>query len=160
MLQLLKQMQQAMKRLTLIIIFSIFSVAAFAQFPLGASKENITEYFAGNVQYSSFQEFRTKNGMEALNYTKTRVVGDYTFYFNNEGTCSIYAETYDKQQLEEIIWRMDRKFCRLSANEWSDEDNSFHIILNLKPAKGANYVSITYKPVEQPAVSGSTLAAN
>jgi len=149
-----------MKRLTLIIIFSIFSVAAFAQFPLGASKENITSYFAGNVQYASFQEFKTKNGNEALNYTKTRVLGDYTFYFNQDGNCEAYTETYDKQQMDELIWRMDRKFCRISATEWSDEDNSFHLTLNLKPRKGANYVSITYKPVEQPAVSGSTLAAN
>lgn len=149
-----------MKRLILIFIFSVFSVAAFAQFPLGASKDNITSYFAGNVQYASFQEFKTKNGNEALNYTKTRVLGDYTFYFNEDGNCNCYSETYDQKQLDEIIWRMDRKFCRLSATEWSDEDNSFHLILNLHPRKGANFVSITYKPVEQPVVSTSTLAAN
>jgi hypothetical protein len=149
-----------MKRLTLIALFCVFSVTAFAQFPLGANKENITAYFAGNVQYASFQQFRTKDGNEALNYTKTRVLGDYTFYFNGQGACSSYTETYDKNTLDDIIWRMDRKFCRLSATEWSDEDNSFHVTLNLRPKKGANYVSITYRPVEQPAVNASTLAAN
>lgn len=142
-------------------MFLGFSAAAFAQFPLGASKDNIAQYFEANVQYASFQEFKAKDGSDALCYTKTRVLGDYTFYFNADGTCSNYTETYDKQQLNEIIWRMDRRFCRISATEWSDEDNSFRVKLNLHPRKGANFVSITYKLLEpHPVLNSSTLAVN
>lgn len=149
-----------MKQPILIIGLLMFSVTVFAQFPLGASKENITAYFAGNVQYASFQEFRTKAGNEAFCYTKTRVLGDYTFYFNHDGTCNTYTETFDKKQLDELIWRYDRKFCRISATEWLDEDNSVHIRLLLHPKKGANYMSLTYRVVEPTKFDTNSLAVN
>jgi len=150
-----------MRIFTLIIIFLGFSAAAFAQFPLGANKDNIAQYFDANIQYASFQEFKTKDGGEALCYTKTRVLGDYTFYFNTDGTCSSYTETYDKHQLNEVIWRMDRRFCRISATEWRDENNLFRVKLNLRPGKGANFVSISYNLTEpHPVFNNSTLAIN
>jgi hypothetical protein len=151
----------SMKTFTALVILLGFSSMAFAQFPLGASKENISEYFESSVQYASFQHFRTKDGNDALCYTKTSVLGDYTFYFDKDGLCNTYTETYDKRQLDDIIWRMDRRFCRLSAREWLDEDNSFRVALNLHPSKGANFVSITYKLREQPAkLNAGTLAVN
>jgi hypothetical protein len=149
-----------MKNLTTLLIFLEFSSMACAQFPLGANSENISTYFNNSVQYASFQHFRTKEGNEAVCYTKTSVLGDYTFYFDKDGLCNTYIETYDKQQLDDIIWRMDRRFCRLSAREWSDEDNSFRVTLNLHPSKGANFVSITYKLTEQVKVTPGTLAVN
>lgn len=150
-----------MKNLTLSGILLAYSLSSLAQFPLGATKESIADYFETTVQYAFFQQFKTKDGQEALCYTKTGVLGDYTFYFNAEGTCNIYTETYDKHQLEDIIWRMDRRFCRLAAREWSDDDGLFRVTLNLHPSKGANFVSITYKLIEQhPKVSVGTLAVN
>ena len=148
-----------MKQLIIIALFSTLSFSAFAQFPLGANKENITSYFAVNVQYASAQEFKTKNGEEALCFTKVRVVGDYTFFFNEEQVCTSYTETYDTKQINDVIWRFDRKFCRISDTEWTDEDGSFKITLVLHPKKGANFISVVYKPVEKPEM-GTTLASN
>lgn len=149
-----------MKQLTLIVVLSLFSAVAFAQFPLGASKENITAYFADNVQYASFQQFKTESGKDAFCYTKTRFLGDYTFYFNPDGTCNTFIETYDRDLLDQITWRYDRKFCRTSLTEWVDEDHSVRITLVLHPKKGANYVSFTYKYVEPAKVDVNTLAVN
>ncbi|MFI5160435.1 MAG: hypothetical protein ACHQHN_04120 [Sphingobacteriales bacterium] len=147
-----------MKHLIIIALFSTLSFSAFAQFPLGANKENITTYFAVNVQYASAQEYKTKTG-EALCFTKVRVVGDYTFQFNDEQVCTSYTETYGTKQINDVIWRMDRKFCRISGTEWTDEDGNFKITLVLHPKKGANFISVVYKPVEKPEM-GTTLAAN
>jgi hypothetical protein len=148
-----------MKQLILIIALSIMSVSAFAQFPLGASKENIATYFSANVPYASAQEFKTKKGEDALCFTKMRVIGDYTFYFNEEGACASYTETYDQKQIDEIIWRFDRKFCRVSETEWTDEDGNFKMTLVLHPKKGANFISVVYKPVQK-TVPGTALASN
>ncbi|MBS1530947.1 MAG: hypothetical protein JSU01_11600 [Bacteroidetes bacterium] len=150
-----------MKGFTLFVFFLAFSAAAFAQFPLGANKDNISQFFDQNVQYASFQDFRTKEGNEAVCYTKTSVLGDYTFYFDHEGACCTYTETYDKRQLNDIIWRMDRRFCRVADREWRDEDNTFRVTLNLRPRKGANFVSITYTLTEpHPVINSGTLAIN
>jgi hypothetical protein len=150
-----------MKRLILIAALSIVSLSAFAQFPLGASKDEIKNYFDQNVSYANIQEFKTVNGGEALNFTKVRVVGDYTFYFNDRDTCVSYVETYDKNQTDEVIWRFDRKFCRLADNTWGSEDESFNITMIKNPKKGANFISIVYKPVVNTDLKpGSSLASN
>jgi hypothetical protein len=149
-----------MKRAALIIVLLVLSVTGFAQFPLGAGKEDIEAYFAGNVQFASFQEFRTKSGSDAFCYTKTRVLGDYTFYFNQDGTCNTYTETFDKRQLDELTWRYDRKFCRVSATEWVDEDNCVYITLLLHPKKGANYMSLTYRLIDPQKLGTNALAVN
>jgi len=149
-----------MKRLILGIVLLVLSGTAFAQFPLGASKENITAYFAGNIQYASLQEFKTSSGDDAFCYTKTRVLGDYTFYFDRDGTCNTYTETFDRKQLDELTWRYDRKFCRISAVEWLDENNAVRITLMLHPKKGANYVSLTYRVIELSKFDANSLAVN
>ncbi len=148
-----------MKQLIIIALFSALSFPAFAQFPLGANKENITLYFALNVQYASAQEFKTNNGEEALCFTKVRVVGDYTFFFNKEEVCTSYTETYDTNQINDVMWRLDRKFCRISDTEWTDEDGNFKITLLLHPKKGANFISVIYKQVQKPEM-GTTLVSN
>jgi hypothetical protein len=149
-----------MKQLIRIIVLSVLSVKTFAQFPLGASKENIIAYFADNIQFASFQEFKTTSGSDAFCYTKTRVLGDYTFYFNQDGTCNTYTETFDRKQLDELIWRYDRKFCRISAGEWRDECNAVRITLFLHPKKGANYLSLTYRLLEPAKFDINSLAIN
>jgi hypothetical protein len=151
-------MIHCMKQLIIIALFSTLSFSAFAQFPLGANEDNITSYFAVNVQYASAQEYKTKTG-EALCFTKVRVVGDYTFFFNDEQVCTSYTETYDAKQINDVIWRFDRKFCRTSETEWTDEDGNFKIKLVRHPKKGANFISVIYKPVEKPEM-GIRLAAN
>lgn len=150
-----------MKRLILIAVLSIASLSAFAQFPLGASKDQIKNYFDQNVSYANIQEFKTAKGGEALNFTKVRIVGDYTFYFNDQDVCTSYVETYDKDQTDEVIWRFDRKFCRLASNIWAAEDESFNITMIKNPKKGANYISIVYRPVVNADLKpGSSLASN
>jgi hypothetical protein len=99
-----------MKSFTALIILMVSWSIAFAQFPLGANRDSIARYFGANVPYSSFQQFSTQNGNQAMCFTKTGVLGDYTFYFNNLGACTSYTVTYDKQQLDAIIRRMDIKF--------------------------------------------------
>jgi hypothetical protein len=149
-----------MKRLNLITVLLFFSASAFAQFPLGASEGDIADYFAGNVQYASFQQFKADNGNDAFCYTKTRILGDYTFYFDHDGICKTYIETFDRKQLDELTWRYDRKFCRVSACEWLDEDHAVHITLSLHPKKGANYISLTYSPAAFTPININTLAVN
>lgn len=149
-----------MKRLILFAALSIVSLSAFAQFPLGASKEEIKDYFGQHVSYANVQEYKTKSG-EALNFTKVRVVGDYTFNFNEKDECISYVETYDKKDVDEVVWRFDRKFCRLASNIWGAEDESFNVTLVENPKKGANYISIVYRPVVKTDLQqGTTLAAN
>src|SRR3569623_599194 len=134
-----------MKRLILFAALSIVSLSEFAQFPLGASKQEIKNYFGQYVSYANVQEYKTGNdGGEAVNFTKVRVVGDYTFYFNDKDECISYVETYDKKDADEVIWRFDRKFCRLASNIWAAEDESFNATLLMNPRKGANYISIVY----------------
>ena len=147
-----------MKRLILLITLSVLSVSAFAQFPLGATKEEIKSYFGENVSYANVQEFKTANGSEALCFTKVRIIGDYTFLFNFDGVCTSYVETYDKKDMSEVVWRFDRKFCRLGTTIWGDEDNSYNVTLVANPKKGANFISIIYKPVTP--ASTNTLASN
>jgi hypothetical protein len=150
-----------MKRFILIAALSIVSLSAFAQFPLGASKGEIKNYFDQNVSYANIQEYKTKNGGEAVNFTKVRVVGDYTFYFNDQDVCISYVETYDKNQTDEVIWRFDRKFCRLASDVWGSEDESFNVTMVKNPKKGANFISIVYSPVVSADLKpGSALASN
>jgi len=148
-----------MKQLFIIALFSTLSFSALAQFPLGANKKNIASYFAVNVPYASVQEFKTKNGEEALCFTKVRVVGDYTFYFNEDALCTSYTVTYESKQVNDIIWRFDRKFCRISATEWTDDDGNFKVTLVSHPQKGANFISIMYKPIGKIGM-GTKLASN
>jgi hypothetical protein len=136
----------------------------FAQFPLGASKQEIIDYFGQNISYAGVQEYKTSNGTDALNFTKIRVVGDYTFYFNDNDECTSYVETYDKKDVNEVIWRFDRKLCRINATNWSDEDNTFSVTLLDHPKKGANFIAIVYRPAVtvdmQQNSTTTTLAAN
>ena len=149
-----------MKRLILLVALSVASLSAFAQFPLGASKADIKAYFGQNVSYANVQEYKTKGG-EALNFTKVRIVGDYTFYFNDQDVCTSYVETYDKNETDEVIWRFDRKFCRLASNIWGAEDESFNVTMIQNPKKGANFIAIVYRPVVKTDLQqGTALASN
>jgi hypothetical protein len=148
-----------MKRLFLIALLAVFSISAYAQSPLGSSKEEIKAFFAGNVSYAVAQEYVTKDGTSALNFTKVRIVGDYTFYFNQEGICTKYTETFDSKDQTKLMWRLDRKFCRMTDSTWQSEDESFQLTL-LPPDKGANYITVAYKPVQQQPVPTGTLALN
>ncbi|MGZ3751799.1 MAG: hypothetical protein ACXVAU_11015, partial [Mucilaginibacter sp.] len=86
-----------MKHLVLFLVFAAISVSAFAQFPLGSDRNEIKAYFDKNVSYASVGEFKTDDGTDALCFTKVKVVGDYTFYFDNNGLCTSYVVTYDEK---------------------------------------------------------------
>jgi hypothetical protein len=147
-----------MKRLPILLLLLIFSVPAFAQFPLGSDMPKIKTYFAKNVPYASFQEFKTEDG-DVICFTKARVIGDYTFYFGSNGLCTSYVVTYDKQELSDLIKRFDGKFCRLLPTKWESADETFDVTL-LQPKPGDNYFSILYKPLPTNNYQPNSLASN
>ena len=149
-----------MKHIILFLILATFSLSAFAQFPLGADKEEIKAYFGDNISYATVQDYKTANGTEALCFTKVRVVGDYTFYFDNTGLCSSYVVTYDRNDLNEVTAIFDKNYCRTQMDKWTAEDNSFDIKLVL-PKTGQNFISLVYKPKPvDVSFSANTLASN
>lgn len=148
-----------MKQLFLFLFFAISSVPAFAQFPLGSNAESIKVYFDDNIPYASLQTFKTREGVNALCFTKVKVVGDYTFYLDESGNCSSYVVTYDVDELPELNARFDKEFCRLRETKWQAEDQTFNV--TLIPAKdGENFFSILYTPARRSVTSANTLASN
>jgi hypothetical protein len=148
-----------MKNLILILVLTVSSVAAFAQFPLGADSGTIKAYFAQNVPYASAQDFKAEDGAKAICFTKVRVLGDYTFYFDNNEICTSYIVTYDKHELGDVTGRFDGKFCKVCPARWVSEDGSYEV--TLIPSKGAeNYFSIVYKPIHPSELLPLTLASN
>ena len=143
-----------MKQLIILFLFSTLSLSAFAQFPLGSKMTGIKAYFAENIPYASIQEFKTKEGVDAVCFTKVKVIGDYTFYFDNNGNCSSYVVTYDVNELSDLKTRFDAKFCRMQETRWEDADNAFDVTL-LLPKEGENYFSIVYKTKATNIVSNS-----
>jgi hypothetical protein len=135
------------------------SISAFAQFPLGSDINKIKSYFAENISYASVQEFKTENDIDAICFTKVKVVGDYTFYFDQNGLCSSYVVTYDRKELRDLIHRFDNKFCRLLATKWVAEDGTFDASVML-PKSGENFFSVVYRPLPPVAFKSNTLASN
>ena len=148
-----------MKQLIILLFLITTSASAFAQFPLGSTAGQIKAYFGDNVQYASLQEFKTKDDVKAICFTKVRVVGDYTFYFDDYGKCSSYVVTYDLKDEDDVIHRFDNQFCRMEAAEWEALDKTFNVTLAPKKA-GANYFSIVYKPRPDGMMAANTLASN
>src|ERR1700712_203451 len=134
-----------MKRLILFLTLTIISLSAFAQFPLGSKLKDIKAYFNQNIAYASVQKFKTQDGVNAVCFTKVRVLGDYTFYFDKAGNCTSYVVTYDQRELKEVSTRFDIEFSRTQQTKWEDPDKTYDI--TLLPAKsGENYFSIVYEP--------------
>ena len=148
-----------MKRSIILLFLVICSVSAFAQFPLGSTKNDIKAYFDQNVSYSRVDEFKVDNSTNAICFTKTKVVGDYTFFFDFTGLCTSYIVTYDKNELPALEKRFDNQFCRVQKNEWEAEDGTFDATL-MRPKNGENYFSIIYKPVIGDILPANTLASN
>ena len=148
-----------MKHLLIFLLLATFSAPAFAQFPLGGTMSKIKAYFDENVSYASSQEFKTENGNDVLCFTKVRVIGDYTFYFDNKGICTSYVVTYDKNELSEVEHRFDNKFCKLEATKWESEEGIYNVVL-LPPGSGANYFSVIYQPLQSDSFRENTLASN
>jgi len=134
-----------MKQLIILLLLATLSFSAFAQFPLGSKVADIKSYFAQNIPYASIQEFKTKAGENGICFTKVKVVGDYTFYFDNDGHCSSYVVTYDENELQDLIVRFDVKFCRMQETQWVAHDETFDVML-VPPKPGENFFSIVYKP--------------
>jgi len=147
-----------MKRLTLFLLLATFSLSAFAQFPLGGNLKEIRKYFDQNISYAEMQKFKTEDGVSGVCFTKVRVVGDYTFYFDRQGNCSSYIVTYDKRELGDVLNRFDAAFVRVYETKWEDADKTYDISLEL-PKKGTNYFSIIYKPKAESMLT-NTLASN
>jgi len=148
-----------MKRLILFVFLIACSASAFAQFPLGSNLQKIKTYFADNIPYASVQEFKADNGDDAICFTKVKVVGDYTFYFDKKGECSSYIVTYDKSEWRGLAHRFDNKFCRMGDTKWIAEDGTFDISVIL-PQPGENFFSILYKPLVPTVLQSNTLASN
>lgn len=130
-----------------------------AQFPLGSTMPKIKAYFYKNVPYSFVQEFKTDGGDTAICFTKVKVIGDFTFYFDHHGVCTSYVVTYGKQDQKEVEYLLDHKYCRLEIKKWISEEGGFDAVL-LPPTPGANYFSILYKPDPTIGFQENTLASN
>ncbi|MDB5134494.1 MAG: hypothetical protein JWP37_1097 [Mucilaginibacter sp.] len=148
-----------MKHIILFLFLITFSISAFAQFPLGSDRGQIKAYFAENIPYASVQQFKAENGANGLCFTKVKVVGDYTFYFDYYGKCSSYVVTYDNSELPEVITRFDSEFCREEMARWSAHDKTFDVTL-VRPTNGENFFSMIYKPASASMLPTNALAAN
>jgi hypothetical protein len=149
-----------MKSLPILLLFIILSVTATAQFPLGSTMPKVKAYFYKNVPYSFVQEFRAENGDTAICFTKSKAIGDFTFYFDHNGICRSYTVTYGKEDLHLIESLLDHKYCHLAVTRWISEEGKFDVDI-LPPATGANYFSVTY--TTDPLISGTrdnTLVSN
>jgi hypothetical protein len=132
-----------MKRLPVLLLFVILSLSAAAQFPLGSTMPEIKTYFGENVPYSFVQEFRADNGDLAICFTKSKGIGDFTFYFDNNGVCSSYIVTYGKEDFRKVESLLDHKYCRLEVTRWVSEEGKFDVDV-FPPETGANYFSVIY----------------
>jgi hypothetical protein len=141
-----------MKRLPILLLFVILSLSAAAQFPLGSTMPKIKAYFSQNVPYSFVQEFTDENGETAICFTKSKAIGDFTFYFDNTGMCHSYIVTYGKEDVHEIESVLDHKYCRLEKTRWISEEGKFDVDI-LPPASGANYFSVIY--TSDPSISNT-----
>lgn len=133
----------SMKRLPILLLFALLSLSAAAQFPLGGTMPKIKAYFSQNVPYSFVQEFKADNGDTAICYTKVRIIGDFTFYFDHNGVCRSYVVTYGKGDLHDVESMLDHKYCRMEATRWISEEGKFVVVV-LPPVIGANYFSVIY----------------
>ncbi|HVS93212.1 MAG TPA: hypothetical protein VHE59_14330 [Mucilaginibacter sp.] len=150
-----------MKHLCLFLFLATASLSAFAQFPLGSNEKEIRAYFDKNIPYAQAVDFTTKRGVNAVCFNKVKVIGDYTFYFDEDGNCSYYVITYDVAELHDVIKRLDGEYCVVKETSWEAEDNTFDITL-VMPKGAANYFSVIYfKPVPSGQTSPlSILASN
>jgi hypothetical protein len=146
----------SMKGLPMLLLLTILSVSAFAQFPLGSTMPKVKAYFYRNVPYSFVQEFKAENGDTAICFTKVKVLGDFTFYFDHNGVCTYYVVTYGKQEQPEVVHLLDHKYCKTESAKWISEEGKFDVIL-LPPTPGANYFSIVYKSDPSVSIQESTL---
>lgn len=134
------------------------SLSAAAQFPLGSTMPEIKAYVDSNVPYATAQEFQAKSGDSAICFTKVKVVGDFTFYFDHNGVCSSYVVTSDKREAGDVVYMLDHKYCKLESTRWVSETGTFDAVL--LPAKaGANYISIVYTAISA-TPRANILAAN
>lgn len=147
-----------MKKIALLSLLVTLSVSAFAQFPLGSNAQKIKAYFAQNIPYASAQTFKSDKG-DAICFTKVRVVGDYTFYFDYNGICKEYVVTYDRKDMKDVVNRFDGQFCKLQNTKWVSEEGSFAVTL-VPPGTGENYFSIVYKPTVSTNYRENALASN
>ena len=148
-----------MKHLVLFLLLTIFSIPVFAQFPLGSNMKDIKAYFDKKVPYASAQVFKVEDGTRAICFTKVRVVGDYTFYFDINGTCTSYVVTYDEKDLPALTKVFDANYCKLNDTRWTTEDNSYEIKL-IRPKNGENFISLVYKPLRGNSYASMAIASN
>lgn len=132
-----------MKRLPILLLFIILSLSAAAQFPLGSTMPKIKTYFSEHVPYSFVQEFRADNGDLAICFNKSKGIGDFTFYFDNDGLCRSYIVTYGNEDFHEVESLLNQKYCCVETNRWVSEEGKFAVDLS-PPETGANYFSVVY----------------
>jgi hypothetical protein len=132
-----------MKHLILFALLATFSVSAFAQFPLGSKERDIRSYFSKTRSYTSVTDFKTENGINGVRFHKARGIGDYTFYFDRNGYCSSYVETFSNNELDNVVSRLNAAFNPAEDATWKsdNEDTSVTVV----PAQGnENYFSVVY----------------
>ena len=149
-----------MKHLIVLLLLATCSVSAFAQFPLGGKEKEIRAYFNKNIPYASAKNFKTSDNVSGLRFIKARGIGDYTFYFDSNGSCISYVVTYYSKELDNIINRLNSTFKPLNNSTWTSENEETNITL-VPPKDKEIYFSVVYlKSAGNGQNSTLTLASN
>ena len=149
-----------MKHLLIFLLLATCSVSAFAQFPLGGKEKEIRAYFNKNIPYASAKDFKSKDNVSGLRFLKTKGLGDYTFYFDSNGSCVSYIVTYGNYEFNKILNRLNATFKPLDGSTWTSENEETNITV-VPPKENENSFSVVYlQSAGNSQNSSLTLASN
>ena len=149
-----------MKHLLIFLLLATCSVSAFAQFPLGGKEKEIKAYFNKNIPYASAKDFKSKDNVSGLRFLKTKGLGDYTFYFDSNGSCVSYIVTYGNYEFNKILNRLNATFKPLDGSTWTSENEETNITV-VPPKENENSFSVVYlQSAGNSQNSSLTLASN
>ncbi len=149
-----------MKHLLIFLLLATCSVSAFAQFPLGGKEKEIRAYFNKNIPYASAKDFKSKDNVSGLRFLKTKGLGDYTFYFDSNGSCVSYIVTYGNYEFNKILNRLNATFKPLDGSTWTSQNEETNITV-VPPKENENSFSVVYlQSAGNSQNSSLTLASN
>lgn len=151
-----------MKHLIVFLLLVTCSASVFAQFPLGGKEKDIKAYFNKHIPYASAKDFKTKDKVSGVRFLKARGIGDYTFYFDDNGYCTSYVVTYGNGELDNIVNRLNAAFKPVDSETWTS-DNEETSVTVVPPQDKENYFSVVYlrsAGSSQPSTTLTSLASN
>ena len=132
-----------MKHLVIFLLLAACSASAFAQFPLGGKEKAIRAYFNKHVAYASAENFKTTDGVSGIRFVKPHGIGDYTFFFDSNGSCISYVVTYVNGELDNIVTRLNATFRPVSSETWACDSQATSVTV-VPPRDTDNYFRVVY----------------